>query len=110
MNVNTDVNGQTPLLPPGRRDEEKPVAEIVEFNAYGKKPRYLMCLGTSASAAGVLGGVCSAVVASVSSGAAYNTALTVLGASIGVAGIGMMGICTGLYLSANAIRTYPAYP
>ncbi|EAX0034344.1 hypothetical protein D1K53_18105 [Salmonella enterica] len=111
MNVNTDVNGQTPLLPPpGRRDEEKPVAEIVEFNAYGNKPRCLMCLGTSASVTGVLGGVCSAAVASVSSGAAYNTALTVLGASIGVASIGMMGICTGLYLGANAIRRCPAYP
>ncbi|EAT3569154.1 hypothetical protein ES756_17770 [Salmonella enterica] len=110
MNVNTEGNGQTPLLPPGRLGEEKPVAEIVEFNAYGNKPRCLICLGITASATGVLGGVCSAVVASVSSGAAYNTALTVLGASIGVAGIGMMGICTGLYLGANAIRTYPAYP
>lgn len=40
MNVTSGVNAQTPLLPPSERgNDEKPVAEIVEFNAYGNKPR-----------------------------------------------------------------------
>ncbi|ENY9361306.1 type III secretion system effector SteD [Salmonella enterica] len=109
MNVTSGVNAQTPLLPPSERgNDEKPVAEIVEFNAYGNKPRCLMCLGTSALFTGVLSGVCSAAVASVSSGATYTTAMTVLGASFGIGGIGMMGICAGLYLSTNSVRTRPA--
>ncbi len=46
MNVTSGVNAQTPLLPPSERgNDEKPVAEIVDFNAYGNKPRCLMCLG-----------------------------------------------------------------
>lgn len=49
MNVTSGVNAQTPLLPPSERgNDEKPVAEIVDFNAYGNKPRCLMCLGTTA--------------------------------------------------------------
>ncbi|HCM1914264.1 TPA: hypothetical protein N3A33_000069 [Salmonella enterica subsp. salamae serovar 28:r:e,n,z15] len=111
MNVNPAVNAQTPLLPPSEQcNEEKPVAEIVEFNAYGNKPRCLMCLGTSALLTGVLSGICSATVASVSSGATYTTALMVLGASFGIGGIGVMGICAGLYLDSNAVRTRPAWP
>lgn len=70
-----------------------------------------MCLGSTTLVTGVLGGVCSAAVASVSSSSVtYATALTVLGASIGVGGLGMMGLCAGLYLSANSVRTQPAYP
>lgn len=69
-----------------------------------------MCLGTSALFTGVLSGVCSAAAASVSSGATYTTALTVLGASFGMGGIGIMGICAGLYLSTNSVRTQPAWP
>ncbi|EJT0952808.1 hypothetical protein N2J57_003907 [Salmonella enterica] len=111
MNVTSGVNAQTALLPPSERgNDEKPVAEIVDFNAYGNKPRCLMCLGTTALFTGVFSGVCSGAVASVSSGTAYTTALTVLGASFGMGGIGMMGICAGLYLSANGIRTRPAWP
>lgn len=49
MNVTSGVNAQTPLLPPSERgNDEKPVAEIVEFNAYGNKPRCLICVGTTA--------------------------------------------------------------
>ncbi|ECC9541712.1 hypothetical protein DTG28_18630 [Salmonella enterica subsp. salamae] len=111
MNVTSGVNAQIPLLPPSERcGEEKPVAEIVEFNAYGNKPRCLMCMGTTALFTGVFGGVCSTVVASVSSGITYKIALTVLGASFGMGGIGIMGICAGLYLSANGVRTRPAWP
>ncbi|ASG82992.1 hypothetical protein MD176_003266 [Salmonella enterica] len=111
MNVNPAVNAQTPLFPPSERcNEEKPVAEIVEFHAYGNKPRCLMCLGTSALFTGIFSGVCSGAVASVSSGATYTTALTVLGASFGMGCIGLMGICSGLYLSENAVRTRPAGP
>ncbi|ECC1658989.1 hypothetical protein FNO19_03240 [Salmonella enterica subsp. salamae] len=111
MNVTPAVNAQTPLPPPSEPcNEEKAVAEIVDFNAYGNKPRCLMCLGTSALFTGVFSGVCSGAVASVSSGATYTTALTVLGASFGMVGIGMMGICAGLYLGVNAVRTRPAWP
>lgn len=111
MNSTPGINAQTPLLPSSERcNEEGQVAEIVEFNAYGNKPRCLMCLGTSALFTGVLSGVCSAAVASVSSGATYTTALTVLGASFGMGGIGIMGICAGLYLSTNSVRTRPAWP
>ncbi|EBY0373975.1 hypothetical protein DUP93_14865 [Salmonella enterica subsp. enterica serovar Toulon] len=111
MNVTSGVNAQTPLLPPSERcNKESPAAEIVEFNAYGHKPRCLMCLGTSALFTGIFSGVCSGVVAGVSSGATYTTALAVLGASVGMGGIGMMGICAGLYLSANGVRTRPAWP
>lgn len=40
MNVTSGVNAQTPLLPPSERgNDEKPVAEIVDFNAYGNKPK-----------------------------------------------------------------------
>lgn len=47
-----------------------------------------MCLGTTMSITGILSGVCSAAVASVSSSSVtYGTALTVLGASIGVGGL-----------------------
>lgn len=54
MNVTSGVNAQTPLLPPSERgNDEKPVAEIVDFNAYGNKPRCLMCLGTTALFTGV---------------------------------------------------------
>lgn len=45
-----------------------------------------MCLGTTALFTSVFSGVCSGAVASVSSGAAYTTALTVLGASFGMGG------------------------
>lgn len=77
MNVTSGVNAQTPLLPPSERgNDEKPVAEIVEFNAYGNKPRCLICVGTTALFTSVFSGVCSGAVASVSSGAAYTTALT----------------------------------
>ncbi|EBG4355821.1 hypothetical protein S451_05810 [Salmonella enterica subsp. enterica] len=111
MNSTPGINAQTPLLSlSGRGDEEKPRAEIVNFHAYGNTPRCLMCLGTSALFTGVLSGVCSAAVASVSSGATYTTALTVLGASFGMGGIGIMGICAGLYLSTNSVRTWPAWP
>ncbi|EAA8875248.1 hypothetical protein DUD99_11110 [Salmonella enterica subsp. enterica] len=111
MNSTPGINAQTPLLSlSGRGDEEKPRAEIVNFHAYGNTPRCLMCLGTSALFTGVLSGVCSAAVASVSSGATYTTALTVLGASFGMGGIGIMGICAGLYLSTNSVRTRPAWP
>ncbi|EAO2685390.1 hypothetical protein E2X65_09640 [Salmonella enterica] len=111
MNVTSGVNAQMPLLPPSERcNEEKLTAEIVEFNAYGNKPRCLMCLGTSTLFTGIFSGVCSGVVASVSSGATSTTALTVLGASFGMVGIGIMGICAGLYLSANGVRTRPAWP
>lgn len=82
MSVTSGVNVQIPLLPPSERcSEEKPVAEIVEFNAYGNKPRCLIYLGTTALLTGIFGGVCSTVVAGVSSGITYETALTVLGAS-----------------------------
>lgn len=82
MNVTSGVNVQIPLLPPSERcSEEKPVAEIVEFNAYGNKPRCLIYLGTTALFTGIFGGVCSTVVVGVSSGITYETALTVLGAS-----------------------------
>lgn len=82
MNVTSGVNVQIPLLPPSERcSEEKPVAEIVEFNAYGNKPRCLIYLGTTALFTGIFGGVCSTVVAGVSSGITYKTALTFLGAS-----------------------------
>ncbi|EAB8208252.1 hypothetical protein FGH87_09080 [Salmonella enterica] len=111
MNVTSGVNAQTPLLPTSERcNEESPAAEIVEFNVHGNKPRCLICVGTSALITSVFSGVCSGVVASVSSGATYTTALTVLGASFGMGGIGMMGICAGLYLSANGVRTRPAWP
>lgn len=57
MNVTSGVNAQTPLLPPSERcNDEKQVAEIVNFNAYGNKPRCLMCLGTSALFTGVFSG------------------------------------------------------
>lgn len=60
MNVTSGVNAQTPLLPPSERgNDEKPVAEIVDFNAYGNKPRCLMCLGTTALFTGVFSGVFS---------------------------------------------------
>ncbi|EBA1653951.1 hypothetical protein D3320_23025 [Salmonella enterica] len=111
MNVTSGVNAQTPLLFPSELcNEEIPAAEIVEFNAHGNKPRCLICVGTTALFTGIFSGVCSGAVASVSSGAAYTTALTVLGASFGIGGIGMMGICAGLYLSANGVRTRPAWP
>ncbi|EEE5062058.1 hypothetical protein CSP06_002100 [Salmonella enterica subsp. houtenae] len=112
MNSTPTVSAQTPLLSPSERsNEEKLSAEIVNFHAYGNTPRCLMCLGTTMSITGILSGVCSAAVASVSSSSVtYGTALTVLGASIGVGGLGMMGICAGLYLSANSVRTQPAYP
>ncbi|EAA3681399.1 hypothetical protein DOA99_14745 [Salmonella enterica subsp. houtenae] len=112
MNSTPTVSAQTPLLSPSERsNEEKLRAEIVNFHAYGNTPRCLMCLGTTMSITGILSGVCSAAVASVSSSSVtYGTALTVLGASIGVGGLGMMGICAGLYLSANSVRTQPAYP
>ncbi|ECG9329273.1 hypothetical protein FO199_11165 [Salmonella enterica] len=111
MNVTSGVNAQTPLLPPSERcNEERPGAQIVELNVYGNKPRCLMCLGASAFFTSVFSGVCSGAVASVSSGATYTTALTVLGASFGMAGIGLMGICAGLYLSVNEVRTRPAGP
>lgn len=58
MNVTSGVNAQTPLLPPSERgNDEKPVAEIVDFNAYGNKPRCLMCLGTTALFTSVFSGV-----------------------------------------------------
>ncbi|EBH9039252.1 TPA: hypothetical protein N2G15_000032 [Salmonella enterica] len=111
MNVTSGVNEQTPLLPPSERcNDEKPVAEIAEFNAYGNKPRCLIYLGTSALFTGVFSGGCSMAVASASSGATYTTALTVLGASFGMGAIGLIGICAGLYLSANGVRTRPAWP
>lgn len=69
-----------------------------------------MCLGTTMSITGILSGVCSAAVCSVSSGSTYGIALTVLGASISVGGLGMLGLCAGLYLSVNAVRTRAAYP
>ncbi len=78
-------------------DDEKPVAEIVEFNAYGNKPRCLMCPGTTALFTGAFSGVCSGAVASVSSGAAYTTALTILGASFGM----------GNWYDGNMRRTIP---
>ncbi len=46
-------------------------------------------------------------VASVSSGTAYTTALTVLGASFGM-GNCAMGICAGPYLSAMVSEIRPA--
>ncbi|EAO3466619.1 TPA_asm: hypothetical protein GND03_001435 [Salmonella enterica subsp. houtenae serovar 16:z4,z32:-] len=112
MNSTPAVSVQTPLLSPSERsNEEKPRAEIVNFHAYGNTPRCLMCLGTTMSITGILSGVCSAAVASVSSSSVtYGTALTVLGASFVVGGLGMMGLCAGLCLSANAVRTQPAYP
>ncbi|ECQ7479108.1 hypothetical protein AH686_002461 [Salmonella enterica subsp. enterica] len=111
MNSTPAVSVQTPLLSPSERsNEEKPRAEIVDFHAYGNTPRCLMCLGSTTLVTGVLGGVCSAAVCSVSSGSTYGIALTVLGASIGIGGLGMMGLCAGLYLSVNSIRTRPAYP
>ncbi len=88
MNVTSGVNEQTPLLPPSERgNDEKPVAEIVEFNAYGNKPRCLICLGTTALFTGIFSGVCSGAVVGVSSGATYPTALAVLGASFGMGGL-----------------------
>ncbi|EDS6440686.1 hypothetical protein D6T91_19650 [Salmonella enterica subsp. houtenae] len=112
MNSTPAVSAQTPLLSPSERsNEEKLRAEIVNFHAYGNTPRCLMCLGTIMSITGILSGVCSAAIASVSSSSVtYGIALTVLGASICVGGLGMMGICAGLYFSANAVRTRPAYP
>lgn len=57
MNVTSGVNAQTPLLPPSERgNDEKPVAEIVEFNAYGNKPRCLICVGTTALFTSVFSG------------------------------------------------------
>ncbi|ECH9259646.1 hypothetical protein ABL602_000387 [Salmonella enterica subsp. enterica] len=111
MNVNPAGNVQTPLFPPSERcNEEKPVAEIVELNAYGSKPRCLMCLGATALLTGIFSGICSGAVVAVSSGATYTIASAVLGASFGMGGIGLMGICAGLYLSENGVRTRPAWP
>lgn len=88
MNVTSGVNAQTSLLPPSERcNDEKPVAEIAEFNAYGNKHRCLIYPGTLALFTSVFSGVCSGAVASVSSGATYTTALTVLGASFGMGGL-----------------------
>ncbi|EAA7604042.1 hypothetical protein DPE81_17970 [Salmonella enterica subsp. enterica] len=111
MNVAPGVNAQILSPPPSKRcSEEKLAAEIVEFNAYGNKPRCLICLGTSALFTGVFSGGCSMAVASASSGATYTTALTVIGASFGMGAIGLMGICAGLCLNANGVRTRPATP
>lgn len=56
-----------------------------------------MCPGTTALFTSVFSGVCSGAVASVSSGAAYTTALTVLGASFGM----------GNWYDGNMRRTIP---
>ncbi|HCC0890029.1 TPA: hypothetical protein M4K80_003606 [Salmonella enterica] len=111
MNVTSGVSEQTRLLSPSESGcEEKQRAEIVEFNAYGNKPRCLMYLGTSAILTSVASGVCSGVVASVGSGAVYTTAFHVFTASFGLCGLGLLGLCAGLYLEGSAVRSRPAYP
>ncbi|PHK75174.1 hypothetical protein CR081_25430, partial [Salmonella enterica subsp. enterica serovar Typhimurium] len=48
MNATSSMNAQKPLLPPSELcNHEHPVAEIVDFNAYGNQPRCLMFLGTT---------------------------------------------------------------
>lgn len=87
-------------------DDEKLVVEIVEFNVYGNKFRCLMCLGIMVLFIGVFSGVCLGVVVSVSSGVVYIIVLMVLGVLFGLGGIGMMGICVGLYFSVNGVRIW----
>lgn len=112
MDVNLSATVSTPLLPPTSNQPcgEKPVAEIVNFQAHGGTPRCLMCIGTSMICTGGLGAVASGLVAGVSSGSVYGISLAVTGASIGLGVIGMMAIGAGLYLHSDSVRTRPAYP
>lgn len=111
MDVNLSATVSTPLLPPSNQQhDEKPVAEIVNFQAHGEKPRCLMCIGTSMLCTGTLGAVASGLVAGVSSGSVFSTSLVVTAASMGVGLIGMMAIGAGLYLRSDSFRARPAYP
>ncbi|MEG0204730.1 MULTISPECIES: hypothetical protein [Citrobacter] len=111
MDVNLSATVTTPLLLPSNQPRgEKPVAEIVNFQAHGGKPRCLMCIGTSMVCTGVLGAVASGLVASVSSGSIFSTSVAVTAASMGLGVIGMMAIGAGLFLHSDSVRTRPAYP
>ncbi|EAA7243385.1 hypothetical protein BVD23_13050 [Salmonella enterica] len=111
MDINSSATVTTPLLQPSNQQRHgEPVAEIVNFQAHGEKPRYLMCIGTSMACTGALSAIASGLVASVSSGSVYSSSLVVVGASTGLGIIGMMTIGAGLYLQSNSIRTHPAYP
>lgn len=111
MDINSSATVNTPLLQPSNQQSDgKPAAEIVNFQAHGEKPRYLMCIGTSMICAGTFGAIASGLVASVSSGSVFSSSLVVVGASMGLVVIGTMAIGAGLYLHSDSIRTHPAYP